>query len=180
MTRGMGKIMVMALAVTLMAGMARAGEKYQKVTIPNGLYTAEIGDWVEFKMANGNVQKVSVLERSGTGPKGQVTVRTENYRDGRIQDSRRVTQDVGEEYIDPPADRDDSEKGDSFGRRKGVAMIQDGEAEVNIIDVYKGDKLLRTWYLTPEIPVYGVLKLVRGDGSLVFETIDFGVAEGKK
>ncbi len=180
MTKGMGKIMIMALACVLLAGIASAGEKYKMVTIPNGLYTAEKGDWVEFKMANGMVQKVSILERSGSGTKAQVTVRTENYLDGKIQDSRRVVQEVGEEYIDPPADREGGEKGDSFGRRKGVAMIGDGEAEVNIIDVYKGDKLLRTWYLTPEIPVYGVLKLVRGDGSTVFETIDFGVAEGAK
>ncbi len=180
MTRGMGKIMTMALALAFLAGIAGAGEKYKMVTIPNGLYTAEIGDWVEFKMSNGMVQKVSILERSGSGPKAQITIRTENYRDGRIQDSRRVVQDVGEEYVDPPADREGGEKGDSFGRRKGVAMIQDGETEVNIIDVYKGDKLLRTWYLTPEIPVYGVLKLVRGDGTTVFETIDFGVADGKK
>ncbi len=179
MTSSFAKSCAIAVAILFAVTGARAAERYLKVTIPNGLATAVTGDWVEFRLRDGRNQRVSILDREGSSPDGKVSIRTEHYLDGKILDSRRVSQAIGEEFVEPPAERD-GEKGDSFGRRRGTAIIQGGEAEVSIIDVYKGDRLLRTWYLSPEIPVYGVLKLVRGDGTSEFEVVDFGVADGAK
>lgn len=170
---------VMVFALVLFAGVAHAGQRMESVLIPNGLAHAQLGDWITFKMGDGTTQKHSVIERLGDTPTSEIVTRIETFKNGEIQGSKRVRQAIGEELVKPPVP--DGEE-HAYETRKETVTFEGAALAIDIIDVYdaKSNKLLRTWYLSPELPMYGVIKKVFADGSPEFEVIDFGFADGEK
>lgn len=166
-------IMVLALS----AGAAKAAERFEKIFIPNGLAHAEIGDWIMFKMGDGSVQKHSIVEREGEGPKGEIVIRIENMVNNEVASTRRIRQPIGEEFVEPPTPEGETRH---YERRKETVTFEGSALEITIIDVFNKDKLDRTWYLSSELPVYGVIKKVFANGDSEFEVIDFGFADGEE
>ena len=175
----MMKKMVPALIMVLVlaAGAAGAAERFEKIFIPNGLAHAEIGDWIMFKMGDGTVQKHSIVEREGDAPKGEIVVYIQNMVNNEPTTGRRIRQPIGEEFVEPPVPEGESH---TYERRKETVMFEGAALEITIIDVFNGDKPVRTWYLSSELPVYGVIKKVLANGDSEFEVIDFGFADGEE
>lgn len=172
----MTKRMVCALfaAFVLTAAAACAAETFANVVIPNGLAHAEIGDWITFKMADGSSQKHSVVERTGDSPSGEIVINIESYSAGNtLMSSRRIRQAIGPEMIEPPVPAGESH---SYTRRKETIAFEGSQLEITILEVLNNGSLQRTWYLSPELPVYGTIKKTFANGSSEFEVVDFGFA----
>lgn len=174
MMKKMGIALV--LVMTLVAGAARGADRFEKIYIPNGLAHAEIGDWILFKMVDGTTQKHAIVEREGEGPTAEIVIRIENIVNDQPSSARRIRQAVGEEFVEPPVPEGEKH---TYERRKETVMFEDSALEITIIDVFNNDSLERTWYLSSELPVYGVIKKVLASGASEFEVIDFGFAEGE-
>jgi hypothetical protein len=164
------------MAAMIMASVSFAGEveTFTKVFIPNGLAHAEIGDWITFRMADGTTQKHTVVERTGDAPSGEIVVSIESYSSGNaLQSTRRIRQAIGEELVEPPVPAGESH---SYDRRKETIAFEGAQLEITVLDVKNNGALQRTWYLSPELPVYGTIKKTFANGSSEFEVVDFGFA----
>lgn len=167
-------VVICALATVAVAG------DMMSVMIPNGLYEAESGDWVMFKMADGSKQKFSVVSKAGTGENADVTIRCETFDGDRMVTSRRWVQKVGKNFMQPPPEEKDEEqlKKYTFNRREDTINFDGSKMGIQIVEVYKSGRLVRTWYLSTEIPVFGVIKRLGANKSTDFEVVDFGFADG--
>lgn len=170
------KMLPVMLAAIVLATAACAAEQFEKVFIPNGLAHAEIGDWITFKMADGTTQKHSIIERTGESPDGEIVIRIEAFSNNELQNSRRIRQAIGKEFVEPPVPEGEKH---TYERRKENITFEGAQLEITIIDVLNGGKLSRTWYLSTELPVYGVIKKTFANGSSEFEVVDFGFADGE-
>lgn len=183
MSRRMVKCFVAFMFVLCSLTMvARAGEM-TSVMIPNGLYEAEAGDWVMFKMADGSKMKYSVVSRTGPGEAADITLRAETFDGDRMTASRRWVQKVGPNFMQPSVEgleeNDKAKKNFSFNRREDTINFDGSKMGIQIIEVFDGNNLIRTWYLSTEIPVFGVIKRVGRSKAADFEVVDFGFAEGE-
>ncbi len=169
------KLLAALLAATFLASAAFAAESLSKVLIPNGLAHAQIGDWIMFKMADGTIQKHSIIERTGDAPNGEIVVHIETMVNNQPQDARRFRQAIGEEMVEPPVPDGQIH---TYRRRRETITFEGTQLEITILDVMSGGSLVRTWYLSTELPVYGVIKKTFANGSSEFEVVDFGFANG--
>ena len=168
------KMLSVALAALLLATAPFAAETFTRVYIPNGLAHAEIGDWITFRMADGTTQKHSIVERTGAIPDGEIVVHIETYSSANeLQNSRRIRQAIGPEMVEPPVPAGENH---TYDRRKETIIFEGAQLEITILDVKNNGVLQRTWYLSPELPVYGTIKKTFANGSSEFEVVDFGFA----
>ncbi len=171
------KMLAVALAAILLATASFAAERFEKVFIPNGLAHAEMGDWITFKMADGTRQKHSIVERTGSAPNGEIVIHIETYSAANeLQNSRRVRQAIGEEFVEPPVPAGQKH---SYERRKETINFEGAQLEITILSVYNNGALQRVWYLSPELPVYGTIKKTFANGASEFEVVDFGFANAQ-
>lgn len=176
------KLLVAAFAAAVLvsvslASVSFAAENFEKVYIPNGLAHAEIGDWITFRMADGTTQKHSIVERTGDAPNGEIVVSIESYSAAnQLQNSRRIRQAIGEEFVEPPVPAGQKY---TFERRKETINFEGAQLEITILEVYNNGSLMRVWYLSPELPVYGTIKKTFANGSSEFEVVDFGFANAQ-
>ncbi len=47
------------------------------------------------------------------------------------------------------------------------------------MDVFDGDRKVRTWYLSTEFPVYGSMKRLNGNGDPEFSLVTFGTGNAQ-
>ncbi len=181
-----GRIFVTAALAVCVAATAWCAGDMLSVLIPNGLWSAAPEDWVIFKMRDGSRVRHSVLSRTGQTSNDDITVRSEILDGERVVSSRRWVQKIGEEFVEPPVEGEFRDNGDidrsqySFTRREESIDFDGSRMIIQVVEVYKGDTLQRTWYLSSDLPVYGVIKRTSGsDRSSDFEVIDFGFADGQ-
>ncbi len=173
-------------AVVLFAATFAHGGDMISVLIPNGLWDAKPNDWVIFKMRDGSRTRHSVLARSGTGADADITMRSEVLDGDRVVSSRRWVQKVGEQFVEPPVEGEFSDSGTidrtlyTFTRREDAISFDGKEMPIQVVEVFKQNNLLRTWYLSTELPVYGVIKRTSGTSrESDFEVVDFGFADSQ-
>ncbi len=169
------KFLAALFAAILLAGALSAAETLAEVRIPNGLAHAQIGDWILFKMADGTLQKHSIIERTGAAPDGEIVVHIETMVNNQPQDARRFRQAIGEELVKPPVPAGQTH---TYRRRQESIIFEGTALDITILDVLNNGALERTWYLSAELPVYGVIKKTFANGSSEFEVVDFGFANG--
>lgn len=159
----------------LATGLAGAADRYEELYIPNGLATADVGDWVTIKLPNGTKQKHSITKRTGEGENAKLTLRIETLVNDKVTSAKEETHTAGEQFIKPPSPKD---KKRLYERREEDVAFEDSEIQATIIDVYEDDKLVRTWYLSTEFPIYATYKRVNARGTVEFEVVDydFGVS----
>lgn len=168
------KMLAAAFAAMLLTGIAAAAENFEKVYIPNGLAHAQMGDWITFKMSDGTTQKHTIIERTGDTPSGEIVVQIESFTpSGSLTGTRRLRQPIGPEMVEPPAPAGTNY---TYERRKETISFEGAQLEITILDVKSNGAIQRTWYLSPELPVYGTIKKTFANGSSEFEVVDFGFA----
>lgn len=155
-------------------GGAAAGERYESIQIANGLAHAEKGDWVLFKMGDNKLQKHSIIDRKGEGPDADLTIQIVDFSGNTPIHSKSVRQKAGKPFVEPPPP--DDKKKYTYERRKENVNYDGSAMEVTIVDVFEGNNRARTWYLSTEFPVYGVIKRMTGNNT-DFELMDYGVGE---
>ncbi|MCD8140050.1 MAG: hypothetical protein LUE17_09800 [Planctomycetaceae bacterium] len=175
-----------AVAVVLFAATFARGGDMVSVLIPNGLWDAKVNDWVIFKMRDGSRTRHSVLARTGAGKDADITLRSEVLDGERVVSSRRWVQKVGEQFVEPPVEGEFSDNGEvdrslyTFTRREDSISFDGSEMPIQVVEVYKQNNLLRTWYLSTQLPVYGVIKRSSGaNRESDFEVVDFGFADSQ-
>ncbi len=169
------RLMAAALAAIVLATASFAAETLSEVTIPNGLAHAKLGDWITFKMADGTQQRHTVIERTGDTPTSEIVVRIETLVNNQPQDVKRFRQNVGEEFVKPPVPYGETH---TYRRRQESITFEGTLLEITILDIMNNGTLVRTWYLSTELPVYGVIKKTFANGSSEFEVVDFGFGDG--
>ena len=186
MLKRAGRIFLAAGMVACVAATAWCAGDMLSVLIPNGLWGAAVNDWVIFKMRDGTRVRHSVLTRTGQTKDSDITIRSEVLDGERVVSSRRWVQKIGEEFVEPPVEGEFYDNGTvdrsqySFTRREESIEFDGSRMPIQVVEVFKGDTLQRTWYLSTELPVYGVIKRTSGsDRSSDFEVVDFGFADGK-
>lgn len=162
--------LVFASLLVFGVGLTRAADRYEELYIPNGMATADVGDWVTIKLPNGTKQKHSVTKRTGDGDNAKVTLRIETLVNDRVTSTKEDVVTAGEQFVKPPAPKD---KKRLYERREEDIMFEDNEITTTIIDVYEDEKLVRTWYLSTEFPIYGTMKRVNANGTVEFEVVDY-------
>ena len=176
MTNRLMQLFGLALALSLFIPAAFAGERYENIHIANGLSSASVGDWVLFRMPDGKTQKHTVVERNGSGESATATVQIVDFQGNVPTFSRKVTSPAGEEFIQPPAPEG---RKYTFERRKETVDFDGSTLEVTVVDVFDGDRKVRTWYLSTEFPVYGSMKRLNGNGDPEFSLVTFGTGNAQ-
>lgn len=174
MTNRLMQLFGLALALSLSVSAAFAGERYENIHIANGLTGASVGDWVLFSMPDGTMQKHTVMEKNGAGTDATAVVQIVDFKGNVPTFSRKVTSPAGEEFIQPPMPEG---KKYTFERRKETVDFDGTALEVTVVDVFDGDKKVRTWYLSTEFPVYGTMKRLDADGKAEFSIVTFGMGD---
>ncbi len=171
MTNRMTQFLGVALAISLGVSAALAGERYENIHIANGLASADIGDWVLFRLPDGKTQKHTVVERNGAGKDATATVQIVDFQGNIPTFSKKQVFPAGEEFMQPPTPEG---KKYTYERRKETVNFDGTELEVTIVDVFDGNKKVRTWYLSTEFPVYGTMKRLNGNDEAEFSLVTFG------
>lgn len=186
MVKHAGRIFLSAMLAVAFAAVLAFGGDMLSVLIPNGLWDAAPNDWIIFKMRDGSRVRHSVLSRTGQSKDADITLRSEVLDGERVVSSRRWVQKVGEQFVEPPVEGEFSDSATvdrsqyTFTRREDAINFDGSEMTIQVVEVYKADNLLRTWYLSAEMPVYGVIKRTSGTSRTSdFEVVDFGHADGQ-
>jgi hypothetical protein len=171
------RITLLGAAVAVCLGITAAfaaEERYENIHIANGLASAAVGDWALFKLPDGKTQKHTVMARNGAGKDATATVQIVDFQGNVPVFSRKVTSPAGEEFVQPPMPEG---KKYTFERRKETVNFDGSAIEVTIVDVFDGNKKIRTWYLSTEFPVYGVMKRLDADDIPEISMVTFGVGD---
>lgn len=164
----MRKIVFLAIVGIGLFGVGAAGE----TLVPNRLAVAAIGEWVSFELPDGYVQKHTVVKREGEGPGALVTIRVDNIYDDEIVDSNYITETAGEPLAElPHPEREDitlSSAPETFG-------LKGKQYPGTAITVKRDGKTIQVWYVSSDLPVYGLGKRVDAEGADDFEIADFGM-----
>lgn len=153
-------------ALMVLGGSALAGE-----SVPNRMAKAEIGEWVAFALPDGYIQKHTVVKRQGEGADAEITLRVENVYDGEVVDVNYITELAGEALVTLPEPEDPAF---TLSCRKTKFTLKGKEFEGLALDIQKDGKPHLVWYVSADIPVYGVGKRTGADGAVTFEMADFG------
>ena len=158
------RVVALVFVVMAIAAVARAGEE----GIPNRLAAAKVGEWVLYKIPGGYTQKQTVVKREGDGAAAKVTVRVDNIYEGQVANSHEMTDTAGTSFAPlPPTD-----SGVKLSVSKEKITVKGKTIDAVKLDKDNGESV---WYLSPEIPVYGVIKVI-SHGSETCDLIDYGDA----
>lgn len=171
----------LVLAALVAVSCAARGEDEEEYYIPNPLAEARVGDWVRYvASADGHQeQRMTVVGRQGEGDELKITVKYEVYSQGKLLASNQTVHGVKDFANELP--------------ESGHATVTVDEEEVtikgkpvactvvHIEDEARDGKAGRTreWYLSDDIPIYGVVKQVE-NGENTSSLIDYGFAERKE
>lgn len=139
--------------------------------VPNRLAVAEIGEWVSFELPDGYIQKHIVVKREGEGPESQVTIRVDNIYKDEVVNSDYKVETAGEPLAELPQPEDPEV---TLSCRPEVFTLKGKEYAGVAIDVKRAGEPYQIWYVTADIPVYGLAKRDGFGGSAGFEIADFG------
>lgn len=160
------------LAALLLTTAVWAGE----TGIPNRLATAKIGEWATYRLPNGYLQKLTVIKRDGEGPEAMVTVRVENIYDNEVVNTIEFARDAGNP-MEPPRVEDDpavsweiTTRNVTVNGKAIVATVVEIEYEYDDDDI---DDEEVEWYMSADIPVFGLIKKV-DDDDVTFELVEYG------
>lgn len=161
------------LAVAAMA-LAGIGTATALEAVPNRLATAKVGEWASFRMPNGYTQKQTVTAREGEGPEAMVTVRIEDIYENEVVNTREISTPAGEPMAVPQIP-DDPALSVDIDRK--TAVVKGRSIAATVIEIEKDyeddDDEESEWWISAEIPVFGLIKKVVDD-EVEFEIIDFG------
>lgn len=142
------------------------------VQVPNRMAVSEIGEWVSFNLPDGYVQKHTVVKREGVGAEAQVTIRVDNIYDGEVVNSDYIVEDAGEPVTEVSPSED---AGVAFTCRPDAFMLKGKEYQGVALEVTRDGKPYQVWYISADIPVYGLGKRTSADNTSGFEIGDFGM-----
>ncbi len=174
MTRFPKHILIALLLVLGLAAAAAAGE----TGVPNRLATAKVGEWATYRLPDGYTQKQTVIARTGTGPEAMVTIRIENIYDGQVVTTAEVQEQAGTPITAPQVP---DQVGVKLEIKKENVQVKGRNIVATVLDMERdddngdddGDDEETKWYLSAEIPVFGIIKQ-KVDDDVVFELVDFG------
>lgn len=171
------------LLVAFVAVAAVASAEDSEYYIPNPLGDAEVGDWVRYAVsADGNQeQRMTVVRRQGEGDDLKITVKYDTYSQGKLVNSGQTIHDAKDFTNELPAQAGhaeiniDEEEVEVKGTTLVVTVVRFAE------EPEEGKKTGKTreWYLSDDIPVYGVIKQVE-NGEKTSSLLDFGFADPKE
>lgn len=162
--------MTVCLVVMAIAMCADAGAE-DSLQVPNRMAKSEIGEWVVFNLPDGDIQKHIVVKRDGEGVKAQVTIRVDNIYDGEVVNSEYIVEDAGESHVAVPPPHDEKVK---IRCRDETIGLKGNEYKGVRLDVERDGKPYQTWYISSDIPVYGLIRRSEANGA-EFEIADFGM-----
>ena len=166
----MQKAILFLAALCLGASLAVAGE----IGVPNRLAVAKVGEWASYRVPNGYTQKLTVVAREGDGPSATVTVRVDNIYDSQVVNSSEIVRDAGEPIEAPRVPGNNVESVEIETRTMTVLNRQ---LLVTIVDIEydngDDDDDDVEWYLSGDIPVFGIIKQVTDDNT-PFELVEYG------
>ena len=158
-----------ALAAVIGIGSAMALE-----AVPNRLATAKAGEWASYGFPNGYTQKQTVISREGDGAEAMVTVRIEDIYENEVVQTREISRPAGEPMTEPEIPDDPNI---SVDIRQDNTEVKGKTLAATVIVVDKDyddeDDERSEWWISSEIPVFGIIKVV-ADGETRFEIVDFG------
>lgn len=162
----------LAVAAMIGLGAVLAGE-----SVPNRLATAKVGEWASYKFPYGYTQKQTVINRTGDGPEAEVTVRIEDIYENEVVKTREMTQPAGEPMTQPQIP-ENLGFAISIEIEKRNATVKGKTILATVIEVEKDyddddDDEESEWWVSAEIPVFGLIKKVTDD-EIVFEIVDYG------
>lgn len=139
------------------------------IFLPNGLSTAKAGDWALYRIPNGYAQRLSIVRRIGEGPNAEVAIRIESIMDGKVVEFSENTHAVGE----PTASMPELEDGRVRVALSCETMAWGGkELSGYSMNVTRGGRWLQKWYISPMVPIYGLVKCETDDGSGDFTLLE--------
>ncbi len=157
----------MLFLAVLMAMPAFGGE----TMLPNRLATAEVGEWVMYQLPGGFTQRHMVVERTGSGEDANITIKVDDILDGKVTQSHEVTEIAGKPMAPMPQLKDPAT---TAVVREETVKVKDKSFKCVAVDIKKGNDVMRTWYVSPDFPVYGLVKRVEVKGTEPsFEAVDF-------
>ena len=151
-------IIVLALCFAAVAG-AAAGQ--ENGTVPNSLSDAKVGEWASYMLPGGYVQKLTVIKREGEGPYALVTVKIDNIYDGKVVESKEVTEEAGEAFSTPSTYNDE---GVTVSVRNETVKIGGKQAAAGVVAINKWlgwdneDNEVTEWWVSSDVPVFGIVK----------------------
>ncbi len=161
--------LVMAFTVLIAASLATAAD-----TVPNRLSYAKVGEWASYKLPDGYIQKLTVVDRSGDGPEAMVDILVENIYDGEVIEAKRISHEAGEPTTSPDTS---AAPGVLVAIRHETAAINGRTVPVSVVEVLKNaaedDRSSTEWWTSGEVPVFGIVKKVV-DGQTEWELDGFG------
>ncbi len=139
--------------------------------LPNRLASAEVGEWVLYQLPGGFTQRHIVVERTGEGEDANITIKVDDILDGKVTQTHEVTEIAGKPMAPMPHLKD---PGTTAVVREETVQVKGKSFKCVAVDIKKGNDVLRTWYVSPEFPVYGLVKRTEVKGKEPsFEAVDF-------
>ncbi|MCD8138713.1 MAG: hypothetical protein LUE17_02870 [Planctomycetaceae bacterium] len=133
---------------------------------------SEVGEWMAFNLPDGYTQVHTVVKRDGDGAEAQITIRVDNVYDGEVVDTKYITETAGEAMTELP---EPSSADTTLSIRPTKFTLKGHEYDGVAIDVAKNGEPYQVWYVSSDIPVYGVGKRTNADGFASYEIADFGM-----
>lgn len=113
---------------------------------------------------------LSIVNRSGAGPDAEATVRIESILDGKVVEFTESIQTAGEPLVPLPEPDDGSV---TFDFAPETISVMGKELKGFSVKVARDGDWLQTWYVSPELPVYGLAGCRTDDGSGDFQLLDY-------
>lgn len=153
-----------ALVFLCLFPLAVAGEG-----LPNHLFGAKVGEWALFSVPGGYTQKQTIVGRQGSGADADVTIRVETSLNGNLIDSQEITELAGDATVPQP----EPEPGTAVTVTAATLAVKGTNYPVTVVTTTERDGTVESWHVSPDIPVYGLVKQVV-DGKTEVELVDFG------
>ncbi len=163
--REMRTSMVVVVAAILSASVAFAAE----AKLPNPLHDAKPGEWALFEIPGGYTQKQTIVSRQGSGPEAEIKIRIDNIYNGEVVNSQEVTEVAGEESFELPEPESDV----VLSVTEETIALKGKDVPVTVITATESDGSATSWYISPVVPVYGLVKQV-ADDEVEINLVDFG------
>lgn len=142
----------------------------EEIFLPNGLATAKVGDWALYQIPDGYMQRLSIAKRTGEGIDAEVTVRIESILNDKTVEFIERVQPAGEPMAPMPEPDDASVRLDLTRE----TMHMNGKDLTGYsVNVMRDDTWLQTWYISPMVPIYGLVKCETDDGRGDFKLLAY-------
>lgn len=147
--------------------------------LPNRLSCAQVGEWASYMLPGGYVQKLTVTERTSQDEDAMVTIKVENIYDGKVVDTKEITQEAGPVFAAPTPP---NTPGVTIAVRNDIDKLKGRDVVAGVVEISKffgpddEDNTSTEWWTTCDVPVFGILKKITDD-EVEWELHQFGFAE---